>query len=62
MSITHISALPDMNGNGELRARADKHDVHILIPSAWPGAMRCDSCGRIVVRGCGRWWERRVWS
>ncbi len=37
---------------------ADRHEVRVGISSAWTGAERCDSCGRIVVRGVGRWWER----
>jgi hypothetical protein len=38
---------------------ADKHEVQVGIPAAWPGSGRCDSCGRVVVRGMGRWWEGR---
>lgn len=55
--IVHVSALPAMNGDGEIVARADRHEVRCEFPGSWPGVGRCDSCGRIVVRGVGRWWD-----
>lgn len=40
---------------------ADCHEVTSIIPTSWPGMGRCDSCGRVIVRGMGRWWERGEW-
>jgi hypothetical protein len=67
--IRHISGRPLLaellevkDATAPVRCGADRHDVHVLISSAWPGVGRCDSCGRIIVRGMGRWWERGVWS
>lgn len=46
---------------GDLRYQLpDRHDVVTTISTSFPGVGRCDSCGRIIVRGVGRWWERWV--
>lgn len=31
---------------------------HHELDQARPGARRCGICGRWVVRGMGRWWDR----
>jgi hypothetical protein len=60
--IQHISGIVTVSGDGRIaQTTADRHDVHALIASSWPGVGRCDSCGRIVVRGMGRWWDRGQW-
>lgn len=53
---------PGLDVEGVRYALADRHEVDVLFSSAWPGLGRCDSCGRIVVRGMGRWWDKRVWA
>lgn len=42
----------------EVRFPYDDLSHHRFRPGTAPGAHACGICGRWVVRGMGRWWER----
>lgn len=45
--VRHITTI------GPDRYRRERHDVPGMVGARW-----CPSCGMLVVRGLGQWWQR----